>query len=88
MEVVALESAQLGLELVAVLRGLEPGDTLLRGREGDAVALLAGAERGRGREVGLAGAGGPISSTLPLSSTNRSVASSLTSVRSRPGWAS
>src|SRR5205823_12905203 len=56
-QVVALEPAQLLLELVAVLRLLEPGDPFLRGREGDAVAALAGFEAERDREVALAGAG-------------------------------
>jgi hypothetical protein len=42
--VVALEPAQLRLELVVVLRGLELRHPLLRGGEGDAVAALAGFE--------------------------------------------
>jgi hypothetical protein len=40
-QVVALEPAELVLELVAVLCGLEPADPLLRGREGNAVTVLA-----------------------------------------------
>jgi hypothetical protein len=56
-EVVALEPAQLLLELVAVLRGLEARDPLLRGGEGDAVAALAGFDRESDRAMRLAGAG-------------------------------
>src|SRR6266542_5020420 len=56
-QVVALEPAQLGLELVAVLRLLEPRDPFLGGGEGDAVAALAGLDRERDRAVRLAGAG-------------------------------
>src|SRR5918996_56125 len=52
-EAVALEPAQLLLELVAVLRCLEAGDPLLRGREGDAVAVLAGLEAERDRQLRL-----------------------------------
>jgi hypothetical protein len=55
--VVALEPSELGLELVAVLRGLQAGDPFLGGGEGDAVAALAGFEGERDREVALAGAG-------------------------------
>jgi hypothetical protein len=40
-QVVALEPAQLGLQAVAVLRGLESRNPLLRGRECDAEALFA-----------------------------------------------
>ncbi len=58
-QVVALEAAQLGFELVAVLCLLEPRDPFLRGREGDAVAALAGFQAERDREVRLAGAGRP-----------------------------
>jgi len=56
-QVVALESAQLGLELVAVLGRLEARDPLLRSGEGDPEAALARLQRERDREVGLAGAG-------------------------------
>jgi len=56
-QVVALEPAQLLLELVAVLGRLEPADPFLCGGEGDPVAVLAGLEGKRDREVGLAGAG-------------------------------
>src|SRR6266542_3263994 len=56
-QVVALETPELGLELVAVLRLLEPGDPFLRRGEGDAVAALAGLERERDRQMTLAGAG-------------------------------
>jgi hypothetical protein len=49
--VVAIESAQLLLELVAVLCGLEAGDPLLRGGEGDAVAALAGFQAERDRDA-------------------------------------
>jgi hypothetical protein len=56
-QVVALEPTQLRLELVAVLRGVQSRDPFLGGGEGDPVAVLAGLERKRGREVGLAGAG-------------------------------
>jgi hypothetical protein len=38
------------LELVAVLRGLEPADPFLGGSEGDAVAVLAGFAAERDRE--------------------------------------
>jgi hypothetical protein len=44
-QVVALQPAQLLLELVAVLRGFEAGDPFLRGGEGGAVAALAGLDR-------------------------------------------
>jgi hypothetical protein len=56
-EVVALEAAQLLLELVAVLGGLQTADPFLGGREGDAVSAFAGFQRERDREVGFAGAG-------------------------------
>jgi hypothetical protein len=42
---VALDPAQLLIQRVAVLGGLEPVDPLLGGREGDAVAGLAGLDR-------------------------------------------
>src|SRR5206468_9466180 len=58
-EVVALEPAQLLLELVVVLGGLEARDPFLGGGEGDAVAALAGFERERDREMTFAGAGRP-----------------------------
>ena len=48
-EVVALQAAQLGLELVAVLGLLEPGDPFLGGGEGDAVAAFAGFDGERDR---------------------------------------
>ncbi|HKI93110.1 MAG TPA: hypothetical protein VJ986_12485 [Gaiellaceae bacterium] len=54
---VALEPAQLLLELVAVLGGFEAGDPFLGGGEGDAVAALARLHRERRRKMGLAGAG-------------------------------
>src|SRR6266550_5754111 len=41
-QVVALQALELGLEVVAVLRRLEPADPFLCGREGDPVAALAG----------------------------------------------
>jgi hypothetical protein len=41
-QLVALEPAQLGLELVAVLGGLQPRDPFLGGREGDPETVLAG----------------------------------------------
>jgi hypothetical protein len=56
-QVVALQPAQLGLELVAVLRRLQARDPLLRGGESNAVAALAGFEAERDRDVRLAGAG-------------------------------
>src|SRR5204862_7556673 len=56
-QVVALEAAQLLLELVAILRLLQARDPLLSGRESDSVAVLAGLESERDREVRLAGAG-------------------------------
>jgi len=56
-EVVALEAPELLLELVSVVRLLEPGDPFLGGREGDAVATLAGLHGERDREVCLAGPG-------------------------------
>jgi hypothetical protein len=55
--VVALQPPELLLELVAVLGGFELGDPLLRGREGDPDAVLAGLEREGDREVTFAGAG-------------------------------
>ena len=58
-QVVALEPPELGLELVAVLRGLEAGDPFLGGGEGDAEAALAGLERERYSQMTLAGAGRP-----------------------------
>jgi hypothetical protein len=54
---VAFEAAQFVVEVVAVLGGFQAGDPLLGGRERDAVAGLAGLDRQRGCEVGLAGAG-------------------------------
>src|SRR5205814_8797868 len=45
------------LELVAVWRGLQARHPFLRGREGDAVAALAGFESERDRAVCFAGAG-------------------------------
>jgi hypothetical protein len=49
-ELVALEPAQLLLELVAILRGLQLRDPFLGGGEGDAVAALTGFEAERDRE--------------------------------------
>jgi hypothetical protein len=54
--VVALEAAELLLELVVVLGGFEAAGPFLGGGEGDAVAALAGFEAERDREVGFAGA--------------------------------
>jgi hypothetical protein len=53
----ALEPAQLGLELVAVLRLLEPRHPLLCGGEGDPVAAFARLHAERDREMTFAGAG-------------------------------
>jgi hypothetical protein len=53
-QVVALEAPELRLELVAVLRALEPRDSLLRRGEGHPVALLARLHPERDRQVRLA----------------------------------
>ena len=50
-QAVALQAPQLGVEGVAVLGLLEPVDPLLGGREGDAVAGLAGLDRQRDRQM-------------------------------------
>ena len=54
---VAVQAPQFVVEAVAVLGLLEAVDPLLGGREQRAVPGLAGLDRQRGREVGLAGAG-------------------------------
>ena len=51
------EPAQLGVEAALALGVAEPGDPLGGGRERDALAGEAGADRDRDREMGLAGAG-------------------------------
>jgi hypothetical protein len=53
-QVVALEAPELRLKLVAVLRALEPRDSLLRRGEGHPVALLARLHPERDRQVRLA----------------------------------
>lgn len=58
-QVVALEAAQLVVEGVAVLGGLEAVDPLLGGGERDAMAGLAGLDRQRDRQMGLPGPWGP-----------------------------
>jgi hypothetical protein len=86
-QVVALQPAQLGLELVAVLGGLELGDPLLRGGEGDAVAALAAfMARAIARWV-LPVPGGPRKQTLARSSIQASWARWSTSGFSAEGWA-
>jgi len=53
-QVIALKAAQLGLELVSVLRCLKARDPLLGRGEGDTEAVLAGFDRERDRQVRLA----------------------------------
>jgi hypothetical protein len=86
-QVVALEAAQLALELVSVLRRLEPGDPFLGSGEGDAVALLAGPDRECDREMRFPVPGGPRIQTLACSSIQASWARCITSGRSAAGWA-
>jgi hypothetical protein len=86
-EVVALEPAELVFELVAVLCGLEPAGPLLRGGEGDAVAVLAGLEAERDRQWVLPVPGGPKKQTLARSSIQASCARCMTSGFSAAGCA-
>lgn len=60
---------------------------MLGGGERDAVAVLAGFDPERDREMALAGPGGPIRQTLACSSIQASWARCITNGRSAEGWA-
>jgi hypothetical protein len=86
-QVVALEAAQLALELVSVLRRLEPGDPFLGSGEGDAVALLAGPDRECDREMRFSRPGRPEDSDVGVLVDPGERARCITSGRSAAGWA-